>query len=184
MTDTITLTHEQLQSTIAAAIAQALAQAAAQPAPAPVAAAPAPTPINPPAKGNGPDGAALLRDIVKACAGFTDLAGRATLSNPDKTWTRRLHGRVSKAGTAYGGFLPLLTRAGEALHHKTASSLLAKAEKAGEARDAGELAAIAIMAGTALLQRADDPNALAGEAQSRCREWTDAHAKALASMVK
>lgn len=179
--DTITLTHEQLQSTIAAAIAQALAQRDAAPAPAPVAAAPAP--INPPAK-DGPDGAALLRDIVKACAGFTDLAGRATLSNPDKTWGRRLHGRVSASGKAYGGFLPLLTRAGEALHHKTAASLLAKAERAGEARDAGELAAIAILAGSALLQRADDAEALAGEAQRRCTTWTDAHTKALASMAK
>jgi len=175
--DTITLTQEQLQSIIAQGIAQALAKAAV-PAPAPEAVAAAPII----AQEAGPDAAALLRDIVKATAGFEDIAGR-TLANPDKTWARRLTGRVSKAGKPYGGFLPLLDRASALLHHKTAGSLVAKAKAAGDARDASALAAVGIAVGKAILTRSDDANALAAAAQARCTSWTDAHSKALATMI-
>jgi len=176
--DTITLTQEQLQSIIAQGIAQALAKAAAPEA---VAAAPVEaTPII--AKENGPDAAAVLRDVIKATAGFEDIAKRK-LNDPDAVWARRLNGRVSQAGKAYGGFLPLLDRASALLHHKTAASLVAKAKAAGDAQDGNAMAEVGIALGKAILTRSDDASALALEAQRRCPSWADAHAKALALMI-
>lgn len=194
-----TIDIDALSALISANVAEALAkalnpEAAAAPAKAPAKAAPAKPgafaipgldePAKPAATPHLPM-ATCLRNVVKAMAGYSNLATYATLRTPEVTFAKRLGGISTKDGGGYGGFMRVIESSSAWLHGKTVNALKKRATEASAKHDAAALAAIAKDLGERVWDQCpDEDRAEVVEAVvAKAKKWDGDKARALDAIV-